>query len=78
MIGRILDAGRNDQVIARLYDVNVAGGSTQQLIGRPIYRPLNVGDGFTKQIFQLHPNAWNVASGHVVKLELLVKTRPTP
>jgi hypothetical protein len=65
--------GANDQVIARLYDVNVPGGGTQQLIGRQTYRPLNVGEGFTKQVFQLHPNSWNVASGHVVKLELLVK-----
>jgi hypothetical protein len=61
----------NDQVIARLYDENVSA-STEQLIGRQTYRPLNPGEGFTKQVFQLHPQAWNVAAGHVIKLELLV------
>ncbi len=44
---------------------------TQQLIGRAIYRPINPGEGFVKQVFQLHPQAWNVAAGHVLKLELL-------
>ena len=69
MIAEFSTPGANDQVIARLYDENIAG-KTQQLIGRQTYRPLNVGEGFTKQTFQLHPNAWNVASGHVIKLEL--------
>ncbi len=62
--------GANDQVIARLYDENPTA-KTEQLIGRAMLRPLNPGGGFTQQEFQLHPNAWNVASGHVVKLELL-------
>jgi dienelactone hydrolase len=60
----------NDQVIARLYDENVSA-KTEQLIGRAMLRPLNPGGGFTQQAFQLHPQAWNVAAGHVVKLELL-------
>jgi hypothetical protein len=58
-------------VVARLYDENVSA-STEQLIGRQTYRPLNPGEGFSKQIFQLHPQAWNVEAGHVVKLELMV------
>lgn len=62
----------NDQVVARLYDVNETA-KTEQLIGRQTYRPLNPGEGFTKQTFQLHPQAWSVASGHVVKLELLTQ-----
>jgi hypothetical protein len=61
----------NDQLVARLYDENVAGG-TEQLIGRQAYRPLNPGEGFTKQVFQLHPQAWKVAAGHALKLELMV------
>jgi hypothetical protein len=73
VIGEFSTPGANDQVIARLYDVNVPAGGTQQLIGRQSYRPLNVGEGFTKQTFQLHPQSWNVAAGHVVKLELLVQ-----
>jgi hypothetical protein len=73
VIAELSTPAANDQVIARLYDVNVPGGGTQQLIGRQTYRPLNPGEGFTKQTFQLHPQAWTVASGHVVKLELLTQ-----
>jgi hypothetical protein len=72
VIAEFSTPGANDQVIARLYDENVSA-KTEQLIGRQTYRPLNVGEGFTKQTFQLHPNSWQVPSGHVVKLELLVK-----
>ena len=72
VIAEFSTPGANDQVIARLYDENVSA-KTEQLIGRQTYRPLNVGEGFTKQTFQLHPNSWNVPSGHVVKLELLVE-----
>ena len=73
VIGEFSTPGTNDQVIARLMDVNEAEGGTQQLIGRAIYRPINPGGGFTKQVFQLHPQAWKVAAGHVLKLQLLVQ-----
>jgi hypothetical protein len=72
VIAEFSTPGPNDQVIARLYDENVTA-KTEQLIGRQTYRPLNVGEGFTKQTFQLHPNSWQVPTGHAVKLELLVK-----
>jgi hypothetical protein len=72
VIAEFSTPGPNDQVIARLYDENVSA-KTEQLIGRQTYRPLNVGEGFTKQTFQLHPNSWQVPAGHAVKLELLVK-----
>jgi fermentation-respiration switch protein FrsA (DUF1100 family) len=72
VIGEFSTPGTNAQVIARLYDVNEVEG-TQQLIGRAIYRPISPGGGFTKQVFQIHPQAWNVAAGHVVKLELLAQ-----
>jgi X-Pro dipeptidyl-peptidase (S15 family) len=71
VIAEISTVGANDAVYARLYDV--APGGTQQLIGRALYRPMDVGAGFTKQIFQLHPQAWKVDAGHVVKLELLAQ-----
>ncbi len=70
VIGEFSTPAANDQVIARLYDENVSA-KTEQLIGRAMLRPLNPGGGFTQQEFQLHPQAWNVAAGHVVKLELL-------
>ena len=72
VIGEFLTPAVNGQIIARLYDVNEAEG-TQKLIGRAIYRPISPGAGFTKQVFQVHPQVWNVAAGHVVKLELLAQ-----
>ncbi len=72
VVAELSTPAANDQVIARLYDDNTSAG-TEQLIGRQTYRPLNPGEGFSKQTFQLHPQAWNVAAGHVVKLELLVQ-----
>jgi hypothetical protein len=70
VIAELSTPSANDQVIARLYDENPTA-KTEQLIGRAIVRPLNPGGGFTKQSFQLHPQAWKVEAGHVVKLELL-------
>jgi hypothetical protein len=71
VIAELSTPGANDQLIARLYDENV-GAATEQLIGRQSYRPLNPGEGFTKQVFQLHPQAWKVEAGHALKLELTV------
>jgi hypothetical protein len=73
VVGEFSTPAANGQIIARLYDVNEAAGGTQQLIGRAIYRPISPGAGFVKQVFQLHPQAWTVAAGHVVKLELLAQ-----
>jgi hypothetical protein len=73
VVGEFSTPGTNDQVIARLMDVNEAEGGTQELIGRAIYRPTNPGGGFTKQVFQLYPQTWNVAAGHVLKLQLMVQ-----
>ncbi|HTY95723.1 MAG TPA: hypothetical protein VMB91_01695, partial [Solirubrobacteraceae bacterium] len=76
VIAEFSTPGANDQVIARLYDENESA-KTEQLIGRQAYRPLNPGEGFTKQTFQMHPQAWKVEPGHVVKLELLVGDQPS-
>jgi hypothetical protein len=62
--------GANDMVAARLYDVD---GATERLIARGVQRPVGVGDGPTQQVFQLHPQAWTVQPGHVLKLELLAQ-----
>jgi hypothetical protein len=64
---------KNDQIIARLMDVSEEGAGKQRLIGRAIYRPINPEGGFTRQVFQLHPQAWKVESGHVLKLQLLIQ-----
>ncbi len=57
----------NDQVAVRLLDVN---GDNESLIARGLWRP-KVGNRSYRQVFQLHPQAYHVAPGHVVKLELL-------
>jgi hypothetical protein len=63
--------GANDAVYERLYDVN---GATEQLIARGLYRPTGVGT--SRQVFQLHPQAWTVQPGHSLKLELLGQDSP--
>ena len=55
----------NTELAARLWDVAPDGNQT--LVARSVYRPS--GDG--RQVFQLHPNGWRFAAGHVPKLELL-------
>jgi fermentation-respiration switch protein FrsA (DUF1100 family) len=60
----------NTELAARLWDVAPDGNQT--LVGRALYRP--TGDG--RQVFQLHPNGWRFAAGHVPKLELLGNDTP--
>src|SRR5262245_39645442 len=62
--------GANDFVASRLYDVD---GATERLIARGVLRPTGVGAGPTRQVFQLHPQAWVVQPGHALKLELLAQ-----
>ena len=62
--------GQHAQVAARLWDVDTEGQQT--LIARSVYRPESTG----RQVFQLHPNAWHFAPGHVAKLELLGRDAP--
>jgi len=58
------------QVAARLLDVAPGGNAT--LVARGLYRPT----GEAQQVFQLHPNGWTFAEGHVAKLELLAADAP--
>lgn len=66
----------NDQVIARLYDLDPSGTTYQRLISRAIYRPTGVGAGPSKQTFQLYPQNYQIPAGHQVKLELLSSDSP--
>ena len=70
IVAKLTVNGANDMVAARLYDVD---GATQRLIARGVQRPLNPGGGPSEQVFQLHPQAWTVQPGHVLKLELLAQ-----
>jgi hypothetical protein len=73
IVAKLTTSGANDMVAARLYDVD---GASERLIARGVQRPLGVGAGPTQQVFQLHPQAWTVQPGHVLKLELLAQDSP--
>ena len=62
--------GENAQIASRLWDVSPEGRQT--LIARGLYRPEPSG----RQVFQLHPGAFEVAEGHLLKLELLGRDQP--
>jgi hypothetical protein len=55
----------DSEIAARLFDVD--SGGTQTLVARGAFRP----DANGQVVFQLNPNAWRFAAGHVPKLELL-------
>ena len=59
--------GDTSQVAARLLDVAPDGQET--LVSRGLWRPATGGPD--QQVFQLFPNGWTFAEGHVPKLELL-------
>ena len=67
IIAKLAVTGANDMVAARLYDVD---GATQRLIARGVRAP---GRRRPAEVFQLHPQAWTVQPGHVLKLELLAQ-----
>ncbi len=68
---RVKVSGRDPALAARLWDV-APGGATQTLVARALYRPRPG----KHQVFQLHPNGWHFAAGHVAKLELVGKDAP--
>ena len=75
VIADINSAGPNSQLAARLLDV--APDGTETLVARGLYRPdVNNGLTSTRQVFQLHPDGWKFAAGHVAKLELLPNDTP--
>lgn len=59
------------QVAARLWDVE-PGGRTQTLVARGLYRP----SGGQSDSWELHPNGWRFAKGHIPRLELLGSDAP--
>jgi hypothetical protein len=71
----IISPGSDSEVAARLLDVDPAANS-ETLVARGLWRPA-ISTGAVQQVFQLHPNAYKFAAGHVVKLELLPKDSTT-
>jgi predicted acyl esterase len=67
VIADFATSGPNAQIVGRLWDVAPSG--MQTLVAQAVYRPRT--DNRGPQVFQLHPNAWRFAGGHVPKLELL-------
>jgi hypothetical protein len=66
--------GKYAYIAARLLDVDPAT-NTETLVARGTYRiDPNKPNGL--QVFQLHPNGWHFAAGHVAKLELLGQDTP--
>ncbi len=72
VIADLAVSGSFAALAARLWDVAPAG--TQTLVSQAFYRPRS--DNLGPQVFQLHPNGWHVAAGHVAKLELLGQSAP--
>ena len=65
--------GATSQLAARLLDV--APDGQQRLVARGHWRP-QVSSEPIRQVFQLHPNAWEFPEGHTIKLELLPADSP--
>jgi fermentation-respiration switch protein FrsA (DUF1100 family) len=71
IIANLESPSPNSEIAARLVDVAPEG--TETLIARGLYRPSG-GDG--QIVFQLHPQGYHFAAGHVAKLELLSSDVP--
>jgi hypothetical protein len=70
VVADITTTGAFPQLNARLWDVGPDGRQT--LVARTVYRP----DATGRQVFQLHPNGYRFAPGHVAKLQLLGRDAP--
>jgi hypothetical protein len=76
IIADINSPGPTSQIAARLEDVDPST-NRETLVARGLYRPeINSGTEATSQVFQLHPNGWKFAPGHIPKLELLPSDQP--
>jgi predicted acyl esterase len=75
VVARITSPGSDSQIAARLLDVDTSA-NTQTLVARGLWRPA-ITSTPRLQVFQLHPNGYRFADGHVVKLELLPKDSNT-
>ncbi len=74
LTARVDVQGEGAYVAARLFDVDPAT-DTQVLVARGVYR-IEPGSAGGPIEFQLAPNGWHFAAGHVPKLELLGQDAP--
>jgi len=76
IVADINSPGATSQIATRLLDVDPSTGN-ETLVARGLYRPeINSGTTVSRQVYQLHPNGWNFAQGHIAKLELLPDDQP--
>lgn len=71
VIAKLSVSRSNAQVDARIWDV--APDGTESFVDRGTFRPRA---GKHTAVFQLHPNGWHFAPGHVVRLQLLGRDAP--
>ena len=71
IVADIASPGPQSELAGRLLDVSPGG--TETLVARGLLRPDGGGAGV---VFQLHPQAYRFAAGHVPKLELLPSDAP--
>ncbi len=71
IIAKVEASSPNSEIAARLLDVSPEG--TERLIARGVYRPEG---GSQEMVFQLHPQGYHFAAGHVARLELLPSDYP--
>jgi predicted acyl esterase len=74
VVAEFSSRGANSQVAARLFDVD-PGTQQETLVARGLWRTA-ISNGYEQQVFQLHPNGYRFAPGHVFKLELLPNDSP--
>lgn len=75
IVADVRSTGPSSQLVSRLLDVDPSSGE-ETLVARGIYRPELSPTGGVRQVFQLHPNGYELAAGHVAKLELLPSDAP--
>jgi predicted acyl esterase len=71
IIANVESPSPNSEIAARLLDVSPSG--EVNLVARGVYRP---DGGVQEMVFQLHPQAYHFAEGHVARLELLPSDYP--
>jgi predicted acyl esterase len=74
VVADITSHGSDSEIAARLLDVDPST-DTEMLVARGLWRPA-ISNQAVQQVFQLHPNGYRFAPGHVVKLELLPSDDP--
>ena len=74
IVADLLSPGPGSQIAARLVDIDPATGNAT-LVARGLYRA-DMSTSAKRVVFQLHPDAYHFAAGHIAKLELMPSDAP--